>query len=556
MKKMMTIAFALAAFAVLAMPTKEDMAEAQSIVNELMKDHVDANKKGKESNVAVGDAAMALAKDAQGEAAKLLLLKGAVTYYARGKEYEKAAGVVEAIMSEIEGVTPTELDGIVKKATTGVPEKKAPRLFAIKKAVASRVRAEAALHDLDTKLKAAPNDVVLRRRRAELLAVKGDWEKALEEFAALGGAVGKKAKEELDGNVADAADFWWDYSPADPTAGDSIKEHAATLYRRALANGELEGLKRNLAEKRAAEFEPVLSANEECDTLAAQMAVKERKEKGLYMVVDLSKIGKKAITYLDGVPKGGWSDEFRTKKIALRKIAPGSFEYMPGKSFKITKPFYIGVFEITQKQYEMVMKDNPSDSKGDMRPVETVSYIDIRGPKKGLDWPKDGAVDNNSYLGKLRQKVGIDFDLPTEVQWEYACRAGTKGGFNVDGVEMVKLGKCRDNGGVSDKHVKVGSFMPNAWGLYDMHGNVWERCLDRGADEPDGRFVFFGWDSEPKETDTDPRGMATGSSRVVRGGGLCQPPSLCRSSARCRVGVGDRGTDVGFRLVCPAETAK
>ena len=80
MKKMMTIAFALAAFAVLAMPTKEDMAEAQSIVNELMKDHVDANKKGKESNVAVGDAAMALAKDAQGEAAKLLLLKGAVTY--------------------------------------------------------------------------------------------------------------------------------------------------------------------------------------------------------------------------------------------------------------------------------------------------------------------------------------------------------------------------------------------------------------------------------------------------------------------------------------------
>ena len=89
MKKMTTIAFALTALAALAMPTKEDMAEAQSIVNELMKDHVAANKKGKESNVAVGDAAMALAKDAQGDAAKLLLLKGAVTYYARGKEYEK-----------------------------------------------------------------------------------------------------------------------------------------------------------------------------------------------------------------------------------------------------------------------------------------------------------------------------------------------------------------------------------------------------------------------------------------------------------------------------------
>ena len=552
MKRMVSVAFALAALAALAMPTKEEMAEAQSIVNELMKDHVAANKKGKETNVAVGDAALALAKDAKGEAAKLVLLKGAVSYYARGKEYEKVAEAVETIMSEIADVTPTELDGILKKATAYVTEKKAPRLFAIKKAVASRVKAEATLRDLDAKMKAAPDDAGLRRRRAELLAVMGDWKKALEEFAALGGVVGKNAKEELDGNAAAAADFWWDYSPTEATARDPIKEHAATLYRRALDNGGLEGLKRNLAEKRAAEFEPVLSINEECNALSAQTAVKEQKEKGLYMIVDLTKIGKKAITYLDGVPKGGWSDEFRTKKIALRKIAPGSFEYLPGKSFKITKPFYIGVFEITQKQYEMVMKDNPSDSKGDMRPVETVSYIDIRGPKKGLDWPKDGAVDNNSYLGKLRQKVGIDFDLPTEVQWEYACRAGTKGGFNVDGVEMVKLGKCRDNGGVSDKHVKVGSFMPNAWGLYDMHGNVWERCLDRGADEPDGRFVFFGWDSEPKETDTDPRGMATGSSRVVRGGGLCQPPSLCRSSARCRVGVGNRGTDVGFRIACPA----
>lgn len=263
MKKMTTIALALAALAALAMPTKEDMAQAQSIVNELMKDHVAANKKGKVSNVAVGDAAMALAQDAQGEAAKLILLKGAVTYYARGKEYEKAAKAVEAIMSEIDSVSPTELDGIVKKATANVPEKKAPKLFAIKKAVASRVKAEATLRDLDTKLKAAPDDAGLRRRRAELLAVKGDWKKALEEFVALGGGVGKNAKEELDGNVAVAADFWWDYSPSESTAKDSIKEHAATLYRRALDNGELEGLKRNLAEKRAAEFEPVLSANDD-----------------------------------------------------------------------------------------------------------------------------------------------------------------------------------------------------------------------------------------------------------------------------------------------------
>ena len=284
---------------------------------------------------------------------------------------------------------------------------------------------------------------------------------------------------------------------------------------------------------------------------------KEQREKGLYMIVDLSKTGKRAITYLDEAPKNGWSDEYRTKKIALRKIAPGSFEYLPGKSFKITKPFYIGVFEVTQKQYAMIMKTNPSaafahNTRGDTRPVDSVSYIDIRGSNKGLGWPKDGDVDGNSYLGKLRKRIGLEFDLPTEVQWEYACRAGTKGDFNVDGVEMVKLGKCADNGGMSDFHVKVGSFMPNAWGLYDMHGNVWERCVDRSKDARAGYFEFFGWNSEPKETEADPKGPAVGSSRVVRGGSWCHPPANCRSSFRGRVDSGNRGDDVGFRLVCPA----
>ncbi len=278
---------------------------------------------------------------------------------------------------------------------------------------------------------------------------------------------------------------------------------------------------------------------------------KEQREKGLYMIVDLSKTGKRAITYLDEAPKGGWSDDFKTKKIALRKIAPGSFEYRPGKSFKITKPFYIGVFEVTQKQYEMTMKANPSEFKGDMRPVERVSYSDIRGSKKGLNWPKDDKVDGDSYIGKLRNRMGLGFDLPTEVQWEYACRAGTKGDFNVDGVEMVKLGKCRDNGGQKDKHVKVGSFMPNAWGLYDMHGNVWEWCLDQGSNTSGG-FSFFNWNSEPKETETDPKGPMVGSSRILRGGSYVHGPGNCSSSLRCRVDPGNRGDDVGFSLACPA----
>ena len=181
------------------------------------------------------------------------------------------------------------------------------------------------------------------------------------------------------------------------------------------------------------------------------------------------------------------------------------------------------------------------------------SYLDIRGSNKGLNWPKDNKVDDDSYLGKLRKRIGLEFDLPTEVQWEYACRAGTKGDFNVEGVDVVKLGKFRNNGGLEDKHVEVGSLLPNAWGLYDMHGNVWEWCVDRSKDARAGYFEFFGWNSEPKETESDPKGMAVGSSRVLRGGSRVHEPSQCHSSFRARVDPGVRGGGQGFRLVCPAK---
>lgn len=279
-------------------------------------------------------------------------------------------------------------------------------------------------------------------------------------------------------------------------------------------------------------------------------AAESRWEQSRYMIVDLDKSGKDAVSYLDDVPNGVWGDEYKTNKIVMRRIDPGSFEYLPGKFFKLTKPFYVGVFEVTQKQYEKVMKGNPSEFKGDMRPVESVSYTDIRGANKGLNWPKDNKVDDDSYLGKLRGQTGLEFDLPTEVQWEYACRAGTTGDFNVDGVEMSELGRCEDNGGRSGRHVKVGSFMPNAWGLYDMHGNVYEWCIDCSKDGP----VFFDWDTEPKEIETDPKGPADGVLRILRGGSWANGAHHCRSSQRrCNDAGTSRVNYFGFRLACPAD---
>ena len=162
-----------------AMPTKDELAEAQAIVNELMKDHIAANKKGKESSEAVGDAAMALAKDAEGEAAKFALFKGAVAYYARGKAYDKTADAIEAIIAEIGDVPAQTLNGIVQKAAANAPEKKATKLVALKKAIGRRAKAAASLKELDAKLAKTPNDPSLKRMRAELVAATGDRKKAL-----------------------------------------------------------------------------------------------------------------------------------------------------------------------------------------------------------------------------------------------------------------------------------------------------------------------------------------------------------------------------------------
>ena len=172
------------------------------------------------------------------------------------------------------------------------------------------------------------------------------------------------------------------------------------------------------------------------------------------------------------------------------------------------------------------------------RPVEKVSYNQIRGADLGRWWPQMNAVDEVSFMGKLRAKTGRLFDLPTEAQWEYACRAGTTTDLNtgknlaasngVDG-NMAEVGRYYYNSGryndsysydsTDELGTKVGSYVPNAWGLYDMHGNVNEFCLDWYlAEELIGT--------------TDPVGPETGTQRSVRGGSWGNYSSWCKSSVR------------------------
>ena len=174
-------------------------------------------------------------------------------------------------------------------------------------------------------------------------------------------------------------------------------------------------------------------------------------------------------------------------------------------SVTLTHPFYLGVFEVTQKQYELVTGKTPSYYKGDKRPAECVSWNEIRGNSDTYNWPISTDVDPNSFVGLISARTGLAFDLPTEAQWEYACLAGTTSDPDYRLFARTANNRTDGLGGYSDAHTIVGSYCANDWGFYDMRGNVFELTLDW--------FAFFLPDPV-----CDPVGAETGTYRVAKGG--------------------------------------
>ncbi len=223
----------------------------------------------------------------------------------------------------------------------------------------------------------------------------------------------------------------------------------------------------------------------------------------LYCVIDLSggtNAASYPVTYLASPPSGGFNVAmYKTTKLVLKRIEPGTFTMCEEYQTTLTKPFYIGVFEMTQKQYQLVTGCTPSYFSGDKLPVEQISYAKIRGSSSGADWPSSSAVDSSSFMGKLRERTGLNFDLPTEAQHEYASLSGAEGLYRYcDSTYM-----WYHNNSSSKTH-EVGTKEPNAWGLYDMYGNVGELCLD--------------WKGNLSNPQTDPKGASSGVGRIYRGG--------------------------------------
>jgi formylglycine-generating enzyme required for sulfatase activity len=182
---------------------------------------------------------------------------------------------------------------------------------------------------------------------------------------------------------------------------------------------------------------------------------------------------------------------------------------------EITQPFYLGQHEVTQAQYRTVMGSNPSKAKGDRLPVEQVSWHDAK-----------------AFCARLSKTESRTYTLPTEAEWEYACRAGTRTPYSFGNT-------VSDTQAVFKKGTRVvGSFAPNRWGLYDMHGNVNEWCEDYWGEN------YYA--SSPKK---DPKGPATGKERVVRGGAWGLNPEYLRAAYRGGYEPDYKNDRIGFRVV-------
>ena len=280
-----------------------------------------------------------------------------------------------------------------------------------------------------------------------------------------------------------------------------------------------------------------------------------------YMVVSLSTASVDRVSYYPGaawLPGGLLSNgDYLTSKIVMKHIRAKGESFRMGSlgeggrnsanefahTVTLTNDFWIGVFEASYAQMRRFGAGTDS-----VLPVRNHQYQSIRGSTDTYDWPvKPGP---SSYIGKLRSDTGVPFDLPSEAQWEFACRAGYGEGMLGDGSPIASLvdgmvlynvtnnlACCGKPWSSTDCSVRGGSFRPNAWGLYDMYGNEYEFCVD--------------WYQADISANASGEVVTSGTTKVVRGGCFTTAASECRSALRGSYGPAKNQHEAGFRLYSP-----
>lgn len=199
---------------------------------------------------------------------------------------------------------------------------------------------------------------------------------------------------------------------------------------------------------------------------------------------------------------------------------------LPQHRVTISKPFYMGKYEVTQEQWTAIMGNNPSEAISPTQPVEQVSWDEVQ-----------------EFIEQLNAREGgKKYRLPTEAEWEYAARAGstTKYFFGNDETQLGQYAWYARNS--AEKVHPVGLLKPNPWGLYDIYGNVWEWVQD-----------WYDENYYARSPDTDPQGPSTGIGRVIRGGSAGFDARICRSANRGRDAPNNGFIDLGFRLIRTVE---
>ena len=212
----------------------------------------------------------------------------------------------------------------------------------------------------------------------------------------------------------------------------------------------------------------------------------------------------------------------------------------------ITRPFYLSKYEVTQEQYEQIIGKNPSYFSADGGGKEDVKGMDTRRfPVEQVSWTE--AMTFCRHLS-MRHRA-YHFRLPTEAEWEYACRAGTQTAFHFGSSLKGDKANCdgtvpygtEEKGPFLYRTCRVGSYAANEFGLHDMHGNVWEWCAD---------WHEWNYDTSNKK---DPNGPLIGATRVLRGGSFCNESELCRAAYRRQLAPSEHGLSIGFRVAFSQE---